>query len=788
MESKIGKYLMKLYKNEDDQKKHDTYLNKIKYYLKKNKASGQHGGSLSSLDTHISSVINDIVNNNYKIITDLNLIKNISYNLDNCKNEFFSNMSERDIIEYKPGYRFNCFMTKFSDPDEVDAKNEAYLFKKNFSLNFTDVYMQKNLSVDKLKIATNCIYFILNHTLNTLVENLIRIKRFGDKTEYLLNNILLLYKGGNTTRMLFNCFIKSAKGLIGNKSSVAIDNSIKNLNDMIQNYNIGDWDYLIKIDYDKLKNNHGFNDNELVEVKDYTLQSFNYAAVIIKNKLQTLLKSKINIENGAKAIQSLIYSQDTLDKINQFITLHNNYANITNGKQIENMNVNKVYSFDKIIDEKSIYDMKGNDYNMLHKNSFIFRNTGTIIEYNGDKHTMGNYFETDEFFVDENIKSYLPEFLKKDIVYISYLSNLSFCRRYAISSFNLMRVKVNNLIEFDVKFKDNDAKLQKNLFVNMELVDISISNNYDSKGIFNYQYYYDNCIGYIDYNIIDESFSENKIIVSVPSPHMMFVDICSMLFIENQFIWEDLKYSKRIGRMFFLSLPCMYTDGLETNQIMNIYKLTKELFESVSNLPDIQSKLEMMRGHYDIITNPKNDKINEKINYQCTEKFKDLHITHKLINIAKTSKYTSCRYLEFLIENYIRMLIMSNYIIYNISTVSDQELIRYELQIHRILELPNVYDYLKPRISSTLTPSLSAIYMSVRGTNHSLKNKELVPFGPLPELPLINPNVTNEFVNKLKTYEHTLIDKCEYTLVILNGLLEANVNNIITTYEGESLF
>ena len=778
MDQKLGKYFRKLYLCKN-QKQYDTYLKKIKHY-----SSIQVGGN-DDVDTNISAYVTDIVNSNYKLITDLDLVKKISYKLEQCKDDFFGEFDPEDTIEYKPGFRFNCFIRPFGVSEESMAKDEAYMFKKNFSLNFTDIYMQKGLKHDDLIIATNFFYYILKYSLDTYIETVIRMKKFGDKTKNLYKNIYLLYKGGNTTRLIFNNFIRSSKKLLENKEGQLITESIKNLDDLIDNYNVGDWDYLIKVNYDDLKK-VGFIDDELKKITNELLQVYVYTCSYIKNKIALLLKSNENINITAENIQKLMFSEDTKKNINRFINIYNNSPK--KSVTIDSMDVERVYTFDKIIDNGNIKNMGTDDYDTLYKHSFIFKNTDEIkgnatLGYG----TMGNYVEVNTPLIDTKSYNIIPESLKKDMVYLSYLSNVGFARRYAISSFNLIRIKVNNVIVFVINKSQPDER-EKSMRVNLELVDVSVSNIYDCKGIFNYHYYYPNYVELIDCKIKNPKFKKEKIVVPLPSPHTMFADICHMLFTENQFIWEDPKYPKRIKRLFFLSLPCMYQDGLKTNDIITSYELTKTLFETLTATSTIQTRLSLINGNYEIIQSPYNDNINEKIGNQGTDKFKNIGIIHRIVKIMSTSPYSKCRYLEFLIANYIRMLIMSNYIINNVADPVYYELVQYELQIHRILELQSVYDYLKPTVSTTLTKSLTTLYESTRGTKHSLTEENLVPLGPLPALLPAKNEVVEKFMNTLKAYEKTIIDQSEFTLVILRGFREGKINTIVTTYESDSLF
>lgn len=776
MDLKLGKYYKKILLT-DNIEKYNTYKDKIKKYNKKEK---QVGGS----NMDIPSYVNDIVNNNYRLLTDLKLITDISYELEQCKDDFFGDFEPIDTIEYKDGYRFNCFMRKVGmSTDESSVKESGYSFKKNFSLAFTDIYMQKGLQKNDLIVSTNYIYYIMKYTLDTYIETVIKNNKFDNKTIHLYKNINLLYKGGNTTRLIFNSFIKSSKAQLSKNKSKNVLNSIQNLDELIDNYNVGDWDYYIKINFIDLRKN-GFTDEELVKVTNQISQVFIYTASIIKNKIAVLLNSSLNIKNITESIQKFVFSDEIKSNIAKFLEIYNKSEFTL--QNISHAEVIQVYTHDKLIEKDNIKTLNRDSEDFIKRNSFILKNTDKI-EGNEERGygPMNYYVEVDSQLIDTVSENIIPESLIKDDVYIAYMSNIGFARRYPISSFNLVRIKVNNTIVLKID-KNDGIQRTKNLRVNMELVDISIPSIYDAKEIFYYHYRYPNFEEFLKCKINNPLFKNDQIYISLPSSYAMFSDVCHLLFSENLFVWEDPKYAKRIKRLFFLSLPCLYQDSIQTNEIINFYSQMKELFEKSYGKTNIKDRLDLLANSYDIVTSPYNDLINGQLKNNVTELFMNLNIIHRIVKL----KYANLRYLEFIIANYIKMLIVANYIINNTAENIDQyELIHYELQIHRILELKNVYDYIKPSISITgLTKPLNNIYDEVRGGGHNLMNNNLVPIGKLNSLGSYDQNKVNDFMELLKKYELTIINQCEFILVILKGFKEAGLQNINTVYESDSLF
>ena len=780
MDIEIKKNLIKLYQC-TDKTKYNHYIEK----LKKMSIVDQIGGFNANSD--ISANIFNIINNNFSLITDLDIIKNITYKLDQCNDDMFGNYSDSNSIVYKQGYKFNCFIRSFGVSTKTEQLDALYKFKKNFSLNFTDIFMQKTLSREDLIASTNFFCYTIFYAVNTFVENLIRVKKFGNKTDHLHGNIYALYKGGNTTRLIYRCFNQSVVKLLDKYKGDTITKSTNELNDLVDKYNIGDWDFLIKINFDALKDKHHFTDNELKIINKLLLQTLYYTSAYIKDKISVLLQSKNGVNATASEIQSMLFKNDISDSINKFISAYNSVNSL--GNVISKMTVDKAYTYGKIIEKNNIIDMSVNDYENLYKKSFIFKNSDKVELYKNRPVSVGNYVETDFAFMDDTIKQYIPENLFANPVYIAYLSNMAFARRYALSSFNLIRIKSSNSIDLRVTL--NNLEVTKKMFVNMELIDLSVSNIYDCKGIFNNHFYYPNYPETIDYINVNNLFSSNiKFYTKLPSPNTMFADICHMLFTENLFIWEDPKFEKRIKRLFFLSLPCMYSDKLKTKNIYQIYDFTLQLFSRLSSLPDVYSRLAFFNGHYEIITSPYNDIINEKIKHNTTNIFTALNITHKIVIIKNNSPY-KFRYIEFLIANYIKMMIVANYIISNVVSNDHAELVRYELQIHRILELEKTHEYINPGVT-TLTPSLSSIYKNIRGVNHSISPNQLVPLGPLPNLlPSVKKNI-DDFMNDpnigLITYEKSITKNCSVVIIVLQGMIDANINSVNTLYSGDSFF
>jgi len=740
----------------------------------------QRGGG-RDISTNIEYYIGSIVNGEYKLQTDLDIIKNITFEKEQCTSNFLGNPGSNNGFQYKPHFLAICFLKEFGGV----SKNERflYLFKKYFNLSFTDFYMKYGLQKDDLKISTNYVYFLLNYTTQVLIEKLINVNYFGEKTVLLQDKIKLLYKGGNTTRLLVRSFTDNVTKQLKNKHIDSVSNALNKLNSIIQKSNIGDWDYNVSINYDYLKK-HNYDDGELLTLVKLVSQSFYYTASYIKTQLHTMLMSKINIDNLAENIQGFMFNNDMQDFLDHFVNTYNHSDIKAPGEEINSMSVDKVCIFDKIINKNQISTMKLSDLGIIDRKSFIYNTSDELI----DNQTMDTYIETDQPFIDTKLAVVIPEIMPTDNIYLVYMNHLVLMKKYKVSSFNLLRVKINNEIKFNVNIKndDVDTSRSKKMFVNFELVDVSVSTPYDNIITWINLYFYPDTVNMVDYHIKNSNFPDQKIITKVPSPQYMFGDIAVILFEEHPFIWHDQKYAKRIQRLFILILLSFYQDGLTTNDIYEIYSNIETLFRHLTAADNLRSRLEIFQGQYNIIVNPHGNKINENSRVYYGDKYHELNIEHLLLRIKSDSPY-HYKYIEFLLSNYIRMILIGNYIINNNVNSSDQEFVRYELFPNRLVELPNIQEYVTPSVN-ILTQSLTDLYMEVRGTSHNLEENQLLPLGPLPNLPPADTDTLIDFINKMKTYETTIIQNCAFVLDILKGFRDGDLQDPKIVYAGESFY
>lgn len=777
-EYKLGKYIKKFYVGDNDR---SIYLNKIAEYYNQVGGLEEISNMPFQIMDDIPEALDSLINGEYSLKTDTDIVKSQYFAESSCSSDFFGNPDDNSVINLLD-MKILCVSRNIAN-----ARNQEfiYLFKKDFSLALTDLYMANGLTSKELSVSTNYIYSILDYSLKIFIEKLVKHSVLGEKTPHIKGNISLLYKGGNTTRLIMSSFYETLVNLklqnnIGD-SSPKFDISINKLKELIDTSSIGDWDYMIKIDW--LTLSKYFHEEYLDGLGKLIFAYFYYISSTIKTTIKQMMMSSININNMARAVQSKFFSEEYREKIENFV---NNYNNNMSAN-IESMKLDDIIIFDKKIEESSITDVTDKDMERLNKKSYYLQNFIDSISdpkfQNIDEFTSAKsrYIETNNIFHSVNGIQIIND-LKTDNVYIALSESMLFLRNNYISSFDLIRIKMNNVFEFSLI--NNDQIDDKTLKANIELVDLSFTSRYDTKSIAGLQFDYPNTKSYIYFKI--DKFA-NGIQYKIPSPQYMFGDICGMLFIENNFVWEDKKYAKRIKRLINLSLVCMYDDGAKTREINNTYKKYHKLFTDLANISGIKEKLKLLVNEYSIKDYEYNDVIRKRISKNVTEKFMQLDMKTRLVKINKNSNYYA-KYLEFILASYIRTLIICNYILNNEVYGCDPVYIQDQLQVNRIIELDNVYTYINPNVVFTASPNLESIYENIRGTSHNLKSNMLLPLGPLANVP--DPVETKfiEFYEILGQYERTLIELFNNCVIICDGIENVDIDTIKINYGGQSLY
>lgn len=731
---------------------------------------------------NLSSDISKIVTGNYKLVTDdKNIMKKYGIaNKNFCDyGSIFEKTSPVPIYghnrvttgynydsnkppnnKYKDGFIARKFCNNIDDYDKIVVNENVYKFKKNISNVLTDIFMQHTLNNNNRIIITNYIFSVLNYSINCLIENLVYHNKFNIDIKMLLDNIKLLYKGGNTTRLLFNSFKNNFKNT---KTAELID-------EIIQSDNIGDWDYQIKVNRDRI----ALSDAEMVDLLKLIMQVMFVTCIYLKDKLEIILNSKDGINNTVKEIKNNFFSVDYMKNINNFIKEYNKGTTYEN--QIEIMTLNKVYTYNKIIEKNRVSDFEDTDYKKINKNSFIYDK--------GNKEGFNHYFETDTHLYDNEKEDFFPDYLDKNMVYIAYLNKLFFINRYMVSDFRLHRVKITSSFEFTINYKrDSNISLNKLIYANMELVDISLQSEKQNK-LYCVDYYIkllkinDNAM-YIDYILdsysdFDNSNKYNK--VQIPSPEFMFIDILVILYHESLHPWDNLKYVKRLNRLIYLALLCLVNEN-DVQDVERIFKNVRDLFIQYNNANSCDNKLKII-SNYEIIKA-------DDFNNNKTDMYTNIDVNYYQIKLNDTIHYS--KYFNIIIQFYIRSILIINYITkgksYKQSMSNELQLIISELQCHRIVELKNKNEYLNDNII-LLTEPLKQIVNTCRGSDdYNLGPNDNIL--KVAQLQLSEVELSENIKNEINKFENAIINNCDKILEILDTIKEEKIN---IKYSGASLY
>ena len=261
---------------------------------------------------------------------------------------------------------------------------------------------------------------------------------------------------------------------------------------------------------------------------------------------------------------------------------------------------------------------------------------------------------------------------------------------------------------FEVKYLDSPFLINKSKQFNVELIDVSVRLPIDVRQGLAVQYHYKDNPDLTTNKIKSPNgMSETR----MPSPAYMFTDIATILFYDALFVWEEKKYDKRIKRLFYIILTCLVNEK-SVREVHDIYLSIKQFFVLVNNLKTINDKLNPLRIHFEISSSPLKDKLNKLLGKSIKQ---EIIIDHLEIKLKNDSPLKKLKFFEFLIEKYIEMLIIGEYILSNQSNYP--EFCRDKLMFFFLIDsVDNYFD------SGTivLTKGLENIYKEINGASIKL--------------------------------------------------------------------
>ena len=560
IQNKMIKYL---YKYEKDKK--INYGQKILRYM--DGENIQNGGSIVNTD-NIAFIISKILETDILLMPDVpkyNALNDpLGTECDDPGNYFINSLynSQQKVIK-KNRYLDDtiiCNKQYFSQDPSSPHYNETYefyLLKRKLKDVMTDSFIQ-SLTDDKYYKLLHYIFFILNLYINKFIDIYNTAKNPNPKLG--TSDLFVLYKGGNTLRQQLIILLKNLGTNGINASDVPI------LNELLTDNKRGDFDFTIVINnkHTHIKNLAG----EYVSFVKKISQIINVALIDIKNNISF-------IENGYSNATELIKK-----KIGDVETYLNKYLSDFNTRNAKSVTLKKfTVKTNSNIFEKNI--VRDNNTLLEHK-SYIVKKPQTV---SGEKFNKMLYYETENaIFADNDLNIYQNSLTYNDNIFVSYIEEIMGTRFIMFTQFSLFRLKIENKIS--IEFSDGTTDINEDINIPIELIDVSIASYRSTKLMYMNEIKRRNPTLHL-YNEIklSKTFDTDTIenILKIPSSLYMFYDIAIMIFYEQVFVWEDLKFEKRIRRIIWYLILHYLSIGTPINTIITNMTALETEFTNMKN-------------------------------------------------------------------------------------------------------------------------------------------------------------------------------------------------------------
>ena len=563
---KLGKYISKDNLN-------PKYLKKIEYYIDQLGGNELNQPSIKFILSDKFHLITDI--EKYKHIKEFDLENNINYDkcidqLDTAFGFGFDNVMPMYKINYL-NQMYGC-IKKPTNFDQIKLNESKYfgilqpLKGAVTELFMYDILYDSNEKYESYKILCEYIYY----ELMSLIHEFISEYNIINSTNLTTDDISLLYKSGNTTRMYISLFYNS----LVNKNINA--EKLKPLKNILDVYKVGDFDYNIKINYKSLIDKK-FTKNQLDKIINYLNKIIILGLHKIKKTLQKYFNTDISTRY-ANNIDKII--TNTLIEINE--NLNNININSTDKEKINKISYKEIRTFNYKIQNTIVTGSYNNTD--LYKESYIV--------YPNKINNIILLDKVNSFLYNNDLNEFLPDILEKDNIYIAYINNIIFYGKI-YGSFILYRLKFNNNITLLYEMKNDGSINEINKSIPIELIDISINDYYDSKSYMIYTLFlrsgknnkYSSYLhnSSITTHSLFKSIKKLDNNIKLPSAEYMYYDIILILFIENIFVWYDRKYKKRFNRLFILLLISLLNYDKYHLKVKDIKKMFTELLSFFKN-------------------------------------------------------------------------------------------------------------------------------------------------------------------------------------------------------------
>lgn len=158
--------------------------------------------------------------------------------------------------------------------------------------------------------------------------------------------------------------------------------------------------------------------------------------------------------------------------------------------------------------------------------------------------------------------------------YVSYNEALTF-EKDRLIKFNLVRMKYG----FTVNYLDKRTNSLENVSIGGELIDVSIGHR-DDMSVNKFYKELRNNISLFELTLLNDT----KIEFRSYSLTYLFKDIYRILFVDITYPWNDIKYVKRLNRMFYIGYIDLFTKFTDNKNRVEYLGLLDEIMNSIEKI------------------------------------------------------------------------------------------------------------------------------------------------------------------------------------------------------------
>lgn len=499
---------------------------------------------------------------------DINLIETINTNSillnlnkilrnDNLKDDIFEEYDKEDrqvLKKEKDGIII---------PENEENKKKEFLLmqcKKTFLDLMTSMVAKEVCFNDKYQNYVGKFQFIVNKVYEENISNYMKFKiNKGAKLND--NDILFLYKGGTTMKIVYEKYKKILK-----------DNGFDDLFDnLIKYFERSDSDYsiLINPNLTKEKNNISF------EEVYYDINILSYNCLDLLRNIFYSFKNKF-------VPLHMITNEILKDKINEMNNVLEQMK--TNSKECTNVNNIKEFIGLTFMD-RNVF-LKNIDKNIVSENiDLTFSSIEDGVQRKKYKDFIKNGYissKTNDFIMSltNDGKKYYRQIQKKEKkdIYLSLNESNEYNNNGALAYFSLHRLKIN----FVAYYIANNGKVGF-FYTPSELVDVSILKK-QASGL---TLFYNHAnMEYMNYNYENPKLKFNFKSYSI---YGHINDLIFTLFDVSEYPWDDAKYKKRIKRLMFFVLLELAIHIKDNDILKKLFISIKSINKNNRNISEISN-------------------------------------------------------------------------------------------------------------------------------------------------------------------------------------------------------